>query len=41
MLLQFSAGISNDTMFSIGIDLREDCAEAARLFVIAEASIDN
>ncbi len=41
MLLQFSACISNDTMFAIGVDLREDCAEAAGLFVVAKASIDN
>ena len=41
MFLQFSAGIGNDAMFAILVDLCEDGTEATRLFVVAEAGVDN
>jgi hypothetical protein len=41
MFLQLSACISNDTMFAVLVDLREDGSEATRLFVIAEAGVDD
>ncbi len=41
VFLQFSACICNDAMFAFLVDLCEDGSEAARLFVIAEAGVDN
>ncbi len=41
VLLQLSAGIGNYTMFAVWINLCQDSSEAARLFVVAEASINN
>ena len=41
VLLQFSACICNDAVFAFWVDLREDGTEAALLFVVAEAGINN
>ncbi len=41
VLLQFSACVSNDAMFAVRVDLREDGTKAAWLFVVAEAGVDN
>ncbi len=41
VFLQFSAGIGNYAMFTVLVDLHQDSSEAARLFVNAEAGIDN
>ena len=41
VLLQLSAGIGNYTMFAIWINLGQDSSEAARLFVVAEAGVNN
>ncbi len=41
VFLQFSACIGNDAMFAFLVDLCEDGAEAAGLFVVAEAGVDN
>jgi len=41
VFLQFSACIGNDAMFALLIDLREDGTEATRLFVVAEAGVDD
>ncbi len=41
VFLQLSAGIGDYTMLAIGINLCEDSSEAARLFVIAEAGVNN
>ncbi len=41
VLLQLSAGISDDTVLTILVDLRKNGTKATRLFVIAKAGIDN
>ncbi len=41
VFLQFLACIGNDAMFACLVDLREDGTEATRLFVVAEAGVDD
>ncbi len=41
VFLQFSACIGNDAMFAILVDLCEDGTEATRLFIVAEAGVNN
>jgi hypothetical protein len=41
MLLQFSAGISDDTVFSGLVDLRQDGAEPAGVSVVSEGGVDD
>ena len=41
VFLQFSAGISDDTMLTFLIDLRKNGPKAPGLLVIAEAGIDD
>ena len=41
VFLQFSAGIGNDAMFAVWVNLGQNSSEAARLFVVAEAGVDN
>ena len=41
VLLQLSAGVGNYTVLAVLVNLCQDCSEAARLFVIAEAGVNN
>jgi hypothetical protein len=41
VFLQFSAGTGNYAMFAVLVDLLQDSSEAARLFVVAKAGVDN
>ncbi len=41
VFLQFSAGISDNTMLTFLVNLRKNCPKAPWLFVVAEAGIDN
>ncbi len=41
VFLQLSAGICNDAVLAIRVDLGEDGAEATRLFVVSEAGVDD
>ena len=41
MFLQLSAGVGNYTMFAVWVNLCQDSSEAAWLFVIAEAGVNN
>ena len=41
VFLQLSAGIGNYTMFAVWVNLGQDSSEAARLFVVAEAGVNN
>ncbi len=41
MLLKLYAGIGNDTMLPLWVDLGEDGAQAPWLFIVTEAGIDD
>ncbi len=41
MFLQFSAGIGNNAMFAVLINLGQNSSEATRLLVVAETGVDN
>jgi hypothetical protein len=41
VFLQLSAGICNDAMLAIRVDVSEDGAEATGLFVVTEAGVDD
>ncbi len=41
VFLNFSARVGNDAMFAVLVDLRKDGAEATRLFIVAEAGVDD
>ena len=41
VFLQLSAGVGNYTMFAVWVNLCQDSSEAARLFVVAEAGVND